>query len=340
MQFDFCIGNPPYQEEMETTSDKAVYNYFLDEAYRIADVTETINPARFLFNAGTTPKAWNEKMLNDKHLKLLQYEQISEKVFPNTMIKGGVAVLIRDKYKNYGEIGTFILFEELRSIKNKVQKDLVKGNLSDIMYQQNRFNLDALYSDMPSVRKYISNDGNEQRIISGYFESMNNLIFFDNEMPESIRVLGISSTNKRVYKWIKKKYVQDNKILHKYKVFVPFANGSGALGEVLSTPMIGLPMIGFSKSFIGIGCFDDEKEADSLLKYVKTKFVRTLLGILKTTQGNAPKTWIYVPLQDFTENSDIDWSKSIHDIDMQLYKKYNLGENEIRFIEEKVKPME
>ena len=89
MKFDFCIGNPPYQEETEGTSDKPVYNYFMDEAYKIADKTVLISPARFLFNAGKTPTAWNEKMLNDPHLKVLFYEQDSSKVFSNTDIKGG-----------------------------------------------------------------------------------------------------------------------------------------------------------------------------------------------------------------------------------------------------------
>lgn len=64
-----------------------------------------------------------------------------------------------------------------------------------------------------------------------------------------------------------------------------------------------------------------------------------MLGILKVTQNNAKPTWKYVPLQDFTSNSDIDWSKSIHEIDLQLYKKYGLDEKEIQFIETHVKEM-
>ena len=75
------------------------------------------------------------------------------------------------------------------------------------------------------------------------------------------------------------------------------------------------------------------------MKYVKSKFARTMLGILKVTQNNAKPTWAKVPLQDFTENSDIDWSKSIPEIDKQLYKKYGLSEEEINFIESHVKEM-
>lgn len=72
----------------------------------------------------------------------------------------------------------------------------------------------------------------------------------------------------------------------------------------------------------------------------KTKLVRALLGICKKTQHNPSSVWAYVPLQDFTNNSDIDWSKSIFEIDAQLYKKYGLSQEEIDFIESKVKSME
>ena len=75
------------------------------------------------------------------------------------------------------------------------------------------------------------------------------------------------------------------------------------------------------------------------MKYVKTKFARAMLGILKVTQDNSKKVWKYVPMQDFTSNSDIDWSKSIHDVDEQLYKKYGLDEHEIEFIEKNVQEM-
>jgi len=125
----------------------------------------------------------------------------------------------------------------------------------------------------------------------------------------------------------------------KFKVFIPKANGSGALGEVLSTPLIGEPLIGCSGTFYQIGSFDKEEDAISLFKYIKTKFARVMLGILKITQDNPPTVWKKVPMQDFTAHSDIDWSKSISEIDQQLYKKYGLDDKEIAFIEEKVRAM-
>ena len=52
------------------------------------------------------------------------------------------------------------------------------------------------------------------------------------------------------------------------------------------------------------------------------------------------KSFMFVPLQDFTSDSDIDWSQFITDIDKQLYKKYNLSDEEIAYIESTIKPME
>lgn len=120
-----------------------------------------------------------------------------------------------------------------------------------------------------------------------------------------------------------------------YKVFVPNANGTGAIGEVLSTPLIG-----HTESFNSIGMFDNIFEAESVLKYVKTKFTRTMLGTLKITQHNPPPKWANVPMQDFTENSDIDWTKTVDEIDEQLFDKYELTENERNFIKKNIKKME
>ena len=88
MKFDYVIGNPPYQDN--TLGDNngfapPIYHLFLEAAYSVSDKVEMIHPARFLFNAGSTPKAWNEKMLKDKHLKVLHYESDCTKIFANTV---------------------------------------------------------------------------------------------------------------------------------------------------------------------------------------------------------------------------------------------------------------
>lgn len=335
--FDYVIGNPPYQEDTRDTSDKPVYNVFMDATYEIGDKVELITPARFLFNAGKTPKAWNEKILNDEHFKVLNYEQNSSNVFPNTDIKGGVAITYRDELENYGAIGIYSSFPEMNSIKRKVRSHYNFSTLDDKIIPQNRWNLEALYKDHPDMKNMIGSAGKEKRLTTSIFTTTN--IFHEKKQDGDLEILGLIK-NKRVYRYIPQKYIDSNhENLNKWKVILPKSNGSGAIGEVLSTPLCGTPLCGYTQSFIGIGAFDNEIEASSCLKYIKTKFARTCLGILKITQDNNKGTWKYVPLQDFTQKSDIDWSKSIHEIDIQLYRKYGLDEKEIEFIETHVKEM-
>jgi hypothetical protein len=161
-----------------------------------------------------------------------------------------------------------------------------------------------------------------------------------NDGEDYIQIYG-RLTRERVYRWVKRKFVAQHPNLDKWKIFVPGANGTGAIGEIISTPVIGQPVIGHNQTFVSLGAFDTEFEAEALLKYIKSKFGRSMLGIMKTTQNNQSKnTWSKVPVQNFTQNSDIDWTKTIPEIDQQLYKKYGLDHNEINFIESKVKEMD
>lgn len=336
--FDYVIGNPPYQEETAgtSTSDKPVYNHFMNASYQVADRIELITPARFLFNAGATPKDWNEEMLNDEHFKVLSFEPKSDRVFGNTDIKGGVAITYRDSTKVYGAIGAFTAFEELNSIKRKVDA-FNQESLCDVVANRGLYRYSQLaYDEQPEELAKTT----DARIAPNAFEKMTTL--FTDDKPddgyEYIRILGLLK-GKRVYKWFRKDYIKEVPNIYKYKVMIPKANGSGAIGEVLSTPLCGTPLCGFTETFISIGETDSKDEAEATLKYIKTKFARTMLGILKVTQDNAKPKWKYVPLQDFTASSDIDWSKSIHEIDLQLYRKYGLDEKEIEFIETHVKEM-
>ena len=165
-------------------------------------------------------------------------------------------------------------------------------------------------------------------------------VFTEEEtQKDELKIIGLINNN-RIYRYIPAKYIDTHDNAYKYKVILPKSNGSGAIGEVLSTPIIGEPIIGYTQSFISIGCFETEKEASATLKYVKSKFMRTMLGVLKVTQDNNTDVWKFVPLQDFTSASDIDWSQSVSDIDRQLYAKYGLSDDEIAFIEMMIKPME
>lgn len=350
MKFDVVIGNPPYQDKTKGDNDSfapPVYHSFMDLSYKLADTVTLITPARFLFNAGSTPKAWNEKMLKDEHLKIVKYEPISGNIFPKTDIKGGVVITLRDKNKNfksldekYAPAGIFIPFNELTSIMHKVVNKNFQS-FSDIIYSRTAYKLTKkLHEDYPNAINKLSK-GHAFDMSSNIFHLLPK-VFFEEEPNDEynyVKILG-RDKNKRVYKYIRQEYVYNQYNLDKYKVFVPQANGSGTLGEVISSPTIGFPNIGSTETFISIGAFDDIFEAKATLNFIKTKFVRTILGILKITQNGNKEVWKLVPMQDFTINSDIDWSKSIHEIDLQLYKKYNLSDKEINFIETKVQAME
>ena len=118
------------------------------------------------------------------------------------------------------------------------------------------------------------------------------------------------------------------------------ANGTGEFGEILTAPFVGEPGTGNTETFISIGQLSTRYEAKALVKYIKTRFVRSLLGALKTTQDITPEKWQYVPLQNFTPMSDIDWTLTVDDIDEQLYTKYTLTAGERDFIRREVRKME
>lgn len=341
MKFDYVIGNPPYQDNTLGENDTfapPIYNAFMDAAYEVADKVELIHPARFLFNAGSTPKAWNQKMLNDEHFKVLYYEQDSSKVFSNTDIKGGIAVSYRNKEQIYGAIEVFTPHLILSKISNRLSSLLQESNISHIIHTQNRFNLENLYADHPEYKSCIGSEGKDKRFRNNTFEKVP--VFLEEaEADDDVKVIGVIK-NKRNWRYINKRYVDiENENLYKYKVIVPRANGTGTLGEVLSSPIVLAPNEGYTQTFIGIGAFSTIDEAENTLKYIKTKFARAMLGILKIDQHNEKDTWKKVPLQNFTPESDIDWSVSIAEIDRQLYKKYNLTQEEIDFIESHVKEM-
>lgn len=339
VKFDVVIGNPPYQEEAKgtSTSDDPIYHSFMDLSYQLADKTVLITPARFLFNAGKTPKAWNQKMLEDEHLKVIYYAQKSEEVFPNTDIKGGVVVTYHDNKENFGAIGTFTSHEELNRALKLVEENPSFRPITEIVYTQTKFNLDKLYLDRPEYRQIIGSNGRDKRLRKPILGRLD--IFSEKELKDSYKILG-RLNNERVYRYIPKKYIADHENLMKYKVIVPAANGSGSIGEVLSTPVIGYPVIGYTDTFISFGAFDTEAEAEACLKYIKGRFARGMLGVLKITQDNTADKWAKVPLWDFSDNSIIDWTKSIDEIDQQLYDYYGFDDELKKFFIEKIQKMD
>lgn len=341
MKFNAVVGNPPYQEEGISTRKSPIYHLFYDIAFKLSSKVTLITPGRFLFKAGQTPSNWMDKILNDNHFKVVKYIQKSTDIFDNVDIKGGIAITYRDANINFGKVGLFSPYEELSSIINKVMRhpNFRRKEFASLISSQGLYKFENIAFEDFKDLSIVQGNGTGAKITSNSFEKMSELFTDEKVCDESIKILGKVKSG-RAYKWIQKKYVQPNDYLDSYNVFVPEANGTGAIGEVLSTPVIGTPVIGHTDTFLSIGKFTDAQEADRCLKYVKSKFARCMLGTLKATQHNPRDTWANVPMQDFTSNSDINWNKSIPEIDQQLYAKYGLDVFEIEFIEKMIKPME
>lgn len=342
MKFDAVVGNPPYQEENGNTRKPPIYHLFYDIAFRLAPIVTLITPARFLFGAGQTPQSWNKKMLSDRHFQVIKYFDTSKDVFDSVDIKGGIVITMRNSNIDTGSIGVFTPYVELNSIMKTLLNngyDISKSVATIVSSRGNYRFTRTFFIDHPCAHKRLG-EGTGNMIASNALELLPEaFIMLPNKSTQYYRFIG-RVNNDRIYRYILKSYVQNNPYINTYNVILPKSNGTGVLGEQLSMPLIAEPNTCATDTFISIGMFNTSFEAHALLLYIKTKFARALLGIKKVTQDNARAVWEYVPLQDFTDKSDIDWKKSIPEIDRQLYKKYNLTDEEIAFIESKIKPME
>ncbi|EGO5824151.1 Eco57I restriction-modification methylase domain-containing protein [Enterococcus faecalis] len=365
MKFDVVVGNPPYQDEKTTNNRKTpIYPYFYDLAAKLSNESALISPARFLFNAGLTSKAWNKKMLNDEHIKVLYYEDNAVNIFPNTDIKGGVAIVYRNKNKRMGPIGQFIKTDEIRALYERIhQKSFIPFSTIMIGGRADFLMNDKFHEAYPSAKhdllKAIQETaakkgnnipmelapGSDNEIVTSTLDVLS--YAFVNEKPNDntnyIKVAGIIN-NKRVSGYVNRDYLSTRRLSNNnidfYKVFIPKSMGSGKFGESISEPLIGEPGTTSTPTYLRIGMFNSREEAENCCKFIKSKFCRALLGIRKITQDNPVPVWENIPLEDFSSNSDINWTRTISEIDQQLYRKYGFSQVEIDFVEEKVKAME
>ncbi|MCD7893106.1 MAG: Eco57I restriction-modification methylase domain-containing protein [Erysipelotrichaceae bacterium] len=302
---------------------------------KISDKVSLITPARFLFDAGKTPSVWNKKMLNDKHFKVIKYFENSKDIFDNVDIKGGVAITYRDKTQDFDIIGTFTPNETIRSIIKKV-KLFNERTFADIIYSNTSYKYTKLFFEENEGFSNRVSGGSSRYLSSSCFDKFPEVFFEEEPSNENtyIRIVG-RKNNQRVILYVDKRYINPPRNFYSYKLMLPSSNGSGKLGEVISGPFVAEPLLGATETFVSFSDFKNQDEANNALKYIKTKFARIMLGTKKVTQGNKnSKVWINVPVQDFSNNSKINWNKSIDEIDAQLFKKYKFSDEEIRFINE------
>lgn len=341
MKFDAVVGNPPYQimDGGHGSSSQPIYNVFVEMSQLLKpSYLSMIMPSRWM-TGGKGLDAFRYKMINDKHLRVLHDYLSAQACFSSVQIEGGICYFLWDK-NNEG--------------KCKLYSHLTNGTVSYSEMYLNELNTDVLIRDQGiiSILKKVHN-GNIKTFDSLVFPR-NAFGIFDipstayatNSIEAKYAILG-RFDNKRAIRYLNNSFniFKNLDLAETWKVFISKADGAaGQIGNPIPARIIGKAEIGYpnmicTETFLAIGPLDNEIIAKNVCTYMKSKFFRIIVGIRKN-KNMTRDTYAFVPLQDFTENSDIDWSKSVEEIDQQLYKKYNLTDEEITFIESMIKPME
>lgn len=344
VKFEAIVGNPPYQETISNNdSNRSLSKQLFPEFIKL---TIKLNPK---YSSLITPSRWFTGEAQDgsfislrkfvkehNHFVSIYNYSIASNVFNNVWIAGGVNYYLYDR--DYSGKVDFYTCNNIK--KEKQTRDLFEEGLDIVI------NSGENYAILQKVRKgnFVSlttiTKGRDAFGITGKnAKNVSEAIFFDGAYE-------LRCAHEEI-RYVKKDIITKNMdIANKWKVFISKGNGgAGTLGDEKQVAILGKPYLGKAKSvctdsLIPIGCFDTEAEALNLQKYIKTKFLRYIVGILKVSQNVSQNVYQFVPLQDFTEKSDIDWSKSVVEIDQQLYAKYSLNDEEISFIESMIKPME
>lgn len=342
MKFNAIVGNPPYME-MDggaQASAKPIYNQFVEIAKKTEpQYISMIMPTRW-YSGGKGLDEFRNTMLNDKSIALLHDFLNPEQVFPKTNIRGGICYFLWDKnYDNKNDLTEVVTHREsenpvsvLRPFKTTGIDLFIRHNeavpIIDKVTKQSSF---KSFADCVSPRKPFG--------ISGFFINDNKFRNDDSGLASPVICYG---KGKKIG-FVERDEVSTRKSwIDKFKVFTPRANNIGTeLNDDNLNTFIGEPGTICTESYIvmGVELKLDKSSAKNLSKYFSTKFLRFMHNLAKASQDATSKTYKFVPLQFFTSNSDIDWSKTIPEIDKQLYSKYGLIEEEIGFIESMIKPM-
>lgn len=336
--FDITVANPPYQKAMAGTSDRQIYPDFMDFAFRVSSLACFVTPARFLFNAGKTSKKWNRQVLSDPHVSVSLFEADSRRIFPTAEVKGGITVTLRDTNVSLAPIGSFIPDLQLRSIVARVHA-IADNFLDQIVFAPESYRFTSvLHVEYPQAIERVS-AGHSFDVTTNCFDVLPE-VFHDVAYRGMIGVLG-RQNNRRLVKFVNRRYVRDHPNLNAWKVALAKSNGAGKLGEVLAPPVLLSPGFAHTQSFISIGAFGTRKEAEELATFLHTKFARLLLGSLKVTQDNKRAVWANVPnlVSKAPADLSIDWESLVPVIDSQLADFFGLSKAEKAFVNERAQEM-
>ena len=320
MKFDVIVGNPPYQlsDGGHGRSAKPLYHKFIQQAKKLNPKYLTmIIPDRW-FAGGKGLNEFRDEMLNDKRFrKIVDYTSASD-AFPGADVPGGVCYFLWDNDYN----GKTVI-----EVRNGNQIDISERNLNDFdtfiryssavdIIQKVRNHSNSFMNEQVSSRKPFGLPTNERPKITGDLK----LKYYGGygKYPSDLITVGINLI--KLWKVITSKTSYDH-------AGQPDKEGKR---RVLSTLEILKPEEICTETYIVVGSFNSENECINLLSYLRTKFTRFLISQLSFSQDITKDRFAFVPIQDFSES----WT------DEKLYKKYDLTDEEISFIESMIRPMD
>ena len=341
MKFNAVVGNPPYQLVGGSggTNDSPIYQYFCQVAKKITpQYISLIIPSRW-FAAGRDNLLgdFRKQMLNDGNVRKLVTFDDSKVLFSNVEIKGGCCYYIEDL--NYKGDCEYTLVES-----ESIQTERISLNAFDVLIRHPRLakivkKIMDIIKDAPCVDSIISSDTPFGIPTKPTNNAKTQFTLTPHKIDDNSVALYYVEDLKRCIAYVDRHSIKKNyQDIDKPKAFIPEAGGSGNDTKVLGNPEYAPANSVCSQSYL-YAAFSSDEEAINFTKYIRTRFLRVLVSAKKITQHATNRVYSYVPLQDFTNRSDIDWSEPISEIDKQLYVKYNLTEEEIEFIEKMIKPM-
>ena len=327
MKINAIVGNPPYQimDGGAGVSAKPVYNLFIEIAKQIApNYISMIMPSRW-FAGGKGLDSFRESMLSDKRISHI-FDYVNAKdCFPTASIGGGVNYILWDvNYKGNCSITTI----------QGTQRDMEQRPLD-------QFSVFIRYNSAIHIVHKCQSDNSFASIVNSRnpFGLSSNI---RGEKTGEIRLITSAGIS-----WLPKSAIDStNHLLSKYKILMSKVTAEHA-GEpdkkgqfkiISRTEIIG-PNDVCTDSYLIVGASESKLVVENEYKYIQTRFLRFLLMLSVSSINLSSEKFQFIPLQDFTSNSDINWSRSISEIDTQLYAKYGLSEDEISFIESMIKPM-
>lgn len=323
MKFDVIISNPPYQ--LGTGGGLGagaipIYNKFVEQAKKLNPryITMVI-PSRW-FSGGLGLDSFRDNMLNDNHISNIVDYMNAADCFPGVEIKGGVCYFLWDKqYNGNVHVVTYkdneIFSEADRPIKEPDSDIFIRYNESvSILRKVREFN-EPTFDNLVSVTQPFG----ISTTFSGKTKPFNNCI----KLYERGAKLTYASQSD---------VTKNGNLINKDKVLISSAYnaGDGFPHQVLNKPFFAAKGSACTATYLIIGPFENKTECENVMSYISTKFFRFMVLIIKISQHAPKSTYKFVPVQDFSKP----WS------DEELYKKYNLTQEEIDFIESMIKPMD